>query len=68
MIEQVIKPLVINNNERMLMAITPQHFVIITKYVVHFVAQSLLFATVLITRFRKNAQNVPFSQVLSHMF
>ena len=29
------------------MAITPQHFACVTKYVVHFVAQSLLFATVM---------------------
>ena len=35
----------------MLTAITPLHFAFITKYVAHFVAQSLLFPTVVITRF-----------------
>ena len=37
------------------MAITQQHFDFITK-VVHFVAQSLLFATLAITDFDKNAR------------
>ena len=48
------------------MAITLQCFAFITKYVAHFVAKSLLFATVAITQFLKNAQNGPFSQLLSH--
>ena len=47
------------------MAITPQHFAFITKYVAHFVAQTLLFDTVAITQFFLNAQNGPFPQVLS---
>ena len=47
------------------MAITPLHFAFITKYVAHFVAQSLLFPAVAITRFWKNYPSGPFSQVLS---
>ena len=35
------------------MAIIPLHFVFINKYVAHFVAQSLLFPMVAITRFGK---------------
>ena len=49
------------------MAITPLHFAFITKYVAHFVAQSLLFPAVAITQFWKSARLGPFSQVLSHM-
>ena len=48
------------------MATTQQHFAFITKYVAHFVAQSLLFAIVAITRYFKNARYGPFSQVQSH--
>ena len=33
------------------MAITPQHFAFVAKYVAPFVAQSLLLATVAITQF-----------------
>ena len=50
------------------MAITPLHFAFITKYVAHFVAQSLLFPTVVITRFFLNARQGPFSQVQSHIY
>ena len=39
------------NKRRMLTAITLQHCAFVTKYVAHFVAQSLLFATVTITLF-----------------
>ena len=47
------------------MAITSQHFAFITKYVAPFVAQSLRFAMVVITRLKKkNARNGPFSQVV----
>ena len=49
------------------MAITLLHFVFITKYVAHFVAQSLLFPVVAITLFRKNYLSGPYSQVLSHI-
>ena len=49
------------------MAITPLHFAFITKYVAHFVAQSLLFPTVVITRFFLNARQGPFSQARSHI-
>ena len=49
------------------MAITLLHFAFITKYVAHFVAQSLLFPMVAITRFFQNAQQGPFSQIRSHM-
>ena len=50
------------------MAITLLHFAFITKYVAHFVAQSLLFSAVAITRFWKNYPIGPFSQVLSHIW
>ena len=50
------------------MAITPLHFDFNTKYVAHFVAQSLLFPTVAITQIWTNARLGPFSQVLSHVF
>ena len=41
-------------------AITPLHFTLITKYAALFVAQSLLYPTVAITRFNKNARLRPF--------
>ena len=37
----------------MLTAITTQHFAFVTNYVAHFIAQSLLLATVAITRILK---------------
>ena len=46
------------------MAITPLYFAFITKYVVHFVAQSLLFT--MASNLKKCAIG-PFSQVLSHI-
>ena len=43
------------------MDITLQHFAFIIKYVAYVVAQSLLFATVAITRFRKKMHDMgPF--------
>ena len=49
------------------MAITPQHFAFITKYVAHFLAQSLLFPLVARTQLKKNARDGPFPQSLSHI-
>ena len=48
--------LAVDKNERTLTAITPLHFPFITKYVAHFVAQSLLFPMVAITLFFQNAR------------
>ena len=66
-LQSTFSPIEVDKNKWTLTAITLLHFAFITKYVAHFVAQSLLFPAVAITRLWKNYPSGPFPQVLSQL-